>query len=60
MFPMPPDPRPAASTQSARSCREQARKLFAQAIAETNPKTREILLQSGEHWMLRSRYWPSV
>ena len=60
MFPMPPEPEPKTSTHSARGCREQARKLFAKAIAEPDPEAREMLLQSGEHWMLRWRYWPSI
>jgi hypothetical protein len=60
MFPMPPDYGQSVPAMSASACRERARRLFAEAVAEPDPQTREALLQSGDHWMLRWRYWPPV
>lgn len=42
---------------TAEQCRERARELFAQAVAEDDLMKREALLIRGERWMSYWRFW---
>lgn len=42
---------------TAEECRERARAIFAEAVAEEDLTRREALLIRGERWMSHWRFW---